>query len=153
MLTKLQKTKTKKSHHHFPVYVLLNTTNTSVLRHSLLFMPIADQSNTWWLILVAPFFLLQRFTLVFVLTIYSMESQLLLRITGQYLNNSQNQRQAVVFTIGFLRPCYSTGQGWGPDSLLLRGNCNMQHFPNLFDNGNLFSKLSNILLDSIGLVF
>lgn len=29
----------------------------------------------------------------------------------------------------------------------------MQHFPNLFDNGTLFSKPSNTLLDSIGLVF
>lgn len=29
----------------------------------------------------------------------------------------------------------------------------MQHFPNLFDNSNLFSKPSNVLLDSIGLVF
>lgn len=28
----------------------------------------------------------------------------------------------------------------------------MQHFPNLVDNGTIFSKSSNILLDSMGLV-
>lgn len=37
----------------------------------------------------------------------------------------------------------------GPHSVWLTGNYKMQHFPNLVDNGTVFSKSSKILLNSI----